>query len=64
MDDLLTDTDPMPFGKHKGEAIDNVPLSYFQWALKNMDSLKEDADNFDPDFAATIAQTLENRNII
>ena len=54
----------MPFGKHKGEKIDDVPLSYFQWALKNMDSLKEDADNFDPDFAATIAQTLKNRNII
>ncbi len=27
----LTDTDPMPFGKHKGKAMRDVPPSYFRW---------------------------------
>ena len=54
----------MQFGKHKGENINDIPLSYFQWALKNMDTLNEDSDKFDPDFAATIAATLTHRGII
>jgi exodeoxyribonuclease X len=54
----------MPFGKHKGELMDNIPVSYIQWSLKNMDSLNEDADNFDPDFAASISATLEKRGLI
>ena len=32
----------MPFGKHKGERLDNVPLSYFEWALHNMTELDTD----------------------
>ena len=27
----LEDTDPMPFGKHKGEAMEDVPASYLHW---------------------------------
>jgi len=27
----LTDTDPMPFGKHKGELMQDVPASYLRW---------------------------------
>ncbi len=27
----------VPFGKHKGESMDQVPPSYCQWALRNMD---------------------------
>lgn len=27
----LTDTSPMPFGKHKGELMANVPASYLLW---------------------------------
>ena len=27
----LTDTDPMPFGKHKGEPMQDVPASYLRW---------------------------------
>lgn len=48
----------MPFGKHKGELMINVPKSYWMWATKNMDSLNEDADNFDPDLAASIHHAL------
>lgn len=27
----LTDEDPMPFGKHKGQRMADVPASYFAW---------------------------------
>lgn len=27
----LNDTDPMPFGKHKGTPMQDVPASYLHW---------------------------------
>lgn len=27
----------MPFGKHRGEPVDQVPVDYLQWCLENMD---------------------------
>jgi hypothetical protein len=48
----------MPFGKHKGELMIDVPRSYWRWAMANMDSLNEEADNFDPDFAASVHRAL------
>ncbi len=48
----------MTFGKHKGELMSDIPKSYWMWATKNMDSLNEDADNFDPDLAASIHKAL------
>ncbi len=27
----MTDQDEMPFGKHKGEKMENVPASYLLW---------------------------------
>ena len=27
----LADTDPMPFGKHKGQPMEEVPASYLHW---------------------------------
>lgn len=33
--DGLTDTDPMPFGKHKGTPMQDVPASYFHWLWGN-----------------------------
>ena len=32
----------MPFGKHRGERLENVPRSYIRWALNNMDALDDD----------------------
>lgn len=32
----------MPFGKHRGELISNIPRSYLQWALANMTDLDPD----------------------
>ena len=31
----LQDSDPMPFGKHKGEPMENVPASYLHWLWTN-----------------------------
>jgi exodeoxyribonuclease X len=50
--------DRMMFGKHKGELMSEIPKSYWLWATKNMDSLDEEADNFDPDFAASVHRAL------
>lgn len=49
----------MPFGKHKGELMKDVPVSYWNWAMKNTDWFNEEADNFDPDLAASIHRALE-----
>ncbi|MCY1465055.1 hypothetical protein D9M71_831560 [compost metagenome] len=32
----------MPFGKHKGAKLCNLPKDYVSWALKNMDALNPD----------------------
>lgn len=44
----------MPFGKHKGELMKDVPHSYWNWAMKNTHWFDETADNFDPDLLASI----------
>ena len=31
----MNDTDPMPFGKHKGQPIQDVPASYLHWLWAN-----------------------------
>jgi uncharacterized protein (DUF3820 family) len=36
----LKDEDPMPFGKHKGEPMQDVPAKYFHYLWNN--GLKED----------------------
>ncbi len=28
---ILTDTDPMPWGKHRGQMMQEVPASYLHW---------------------------------
>jgi len=51
--------DKMPFGKHKGKKLTEIPLSYWKWALQNLDSLDEDKDGYDKDFAASVALAIE-----
>ena len=48
----------MPFGKHKGELMADIPRSYWQWGMKNTDWFNEDADNYDPDFVASVYKAL------
>lgn len=40
----LTDTDPMPFGIHKGKPMSCVPASYFHW-LWSQKGFKDDPTN-------------------
>ncbi|MEO0797329.1 MAG: DUF3820 family protein [Verrucomicrobiota bacterium] len=35
MNTELQDTDPMPFGKHRGELMQDVPARYFHWLWNN-----------------------------
>lgn len=49
----------MPFGKHKGELMKDVPHSYWNWAMKNTQWFDETADNFDPDLMASINAAIE-----
>lgn len=49
----------MRFGKHKGKLLEDVPLSYWMWALENLDSLQENKPEYDPDFAESVRVTLE-----
>lgn len=49
----------MPFGKHKGKPMQDVPLDYWQWALENMDSLNENKPEFDRDFSASVVYAVE-----
>ncbi len=49
----------MPFGKHRNERMEDVPLSYWSWAMKNTDWFNDEADNYDPDLAASINAVLE-----
>lgn len=49
----------MPFGKHKGQLLTEVPISYWQWALENMDSLQEDKPEYDKDFATSVEKAVQ-----
>lgn len=46
--------DPMPFGKHKGIPINEVPGDYLAWAIKNMDCCNPDHDRYWSEFTATL----------
>ncbi len=43
----------MPFGKHKGSPVDDVPKSYLKWMQREMD--------LDLDLAFTVQTSIENR---
>lgn len=53
---ILEDTDEMPFGKHKGVAMQDVPASYFHWlwstGMKNEVKTSSVADYINRNLAA------------
>ena len=51
----------MPFGKHKGELLTDVPMSYYNWLLKNSDMINDQSPGYDPDFAASVEKELNRR---
>lgn len=56
----FTDTDPMPFGKHKGEPLQDVPASYLAWLWR--DGIHEFSGN--GDFPAWLADKRKLANYI
>ena len=53
--------DRFPFGKHKGCLLSEVPDSYYQWLLKNADSLNINSNDYNPDLATSIENELNRR---
>jgi len=51
----------MPFGKHKGKNMSDVPLDYWQWALDKMDTLNEEHEKYDRHFAASVMAAIESK---
>lgn len=51
----------MPFGKHKGQLVQEVPTSYFHWLVNNSEVLNEEMPTFDKDLAHTVCHELERR---
>ena len=47
----LKDTDPMPWGKHKGIPMQDVPASYLHWLWTN---------GKDNDFTCPVAQYIRD----
>ena len=47
-----------PFGKYKGQRFEDIPKDYYEWALENMDALKEDSDRYDERLAKTLEPVL------
>jgi hypothetical protein len=41
----LDDQDPMPFGKHEGKAMEDVPASYLHWLWFNGMKYETDTSN-------------------
>lgn len=49
----------MPFGKHKGKKLTEVPTDYWMWAMDNFNSLDEKDSAYDRDFAASVTLAVE-----
>lgn len=39
----MNDQSPMPFGKHAGEPMEKVPVSYLHWFWENADEDRDDS---------------------
>lgn len=49
----------MPFGKHKGKPMTDVPHGYWKWAINEMKQFDEKSDYYDPDLAESVYNALE-----
>ncbi len=58
---IIIKIDVMPFGKHKGEKLSDVPDSYYKWMLEKSDMLNESSEGFSPDFAESVLEELNRR---
>lgn len=51
----------MPFGKHKGMPIFELPLNYMEWMVEKSDILNDTLPTFDRDLAYTFEQEFARR---
>ena len=56
----LTDTDPMPFGKHKDKLMQDVPASYLLWLWYDGGLKKEHESGLSGDRLAVARYIIEN----
>lgn len=49
----------VPFGKHKGKRFEEVPKSYWEWAICNMSCFNEDSEDYDDNLAQTVIRLFE-----
>lgn len=58
----LTDLDPMPFGKHKGKPMQDVPASYLRWLREESDCTHTEVMNYIHNSWDAIKMELKNKN--
>jgi len=48
----------MTFGKYKGLPVRQVPIDYWKWLILNAKQVDENAEEYDPDLAATVEMVM------
>lgn len=43
----MTDKSIMPFGKHKGKSLDQVPRTYFVWLFEQEGAIEKNGELYD-----------------
>lgn len=56
----LTDLDPMPFGRHKGEPMQDIPASYLHWLWTN--GVRDDHSNPVRDYISEHMEALKQKH--
>jgi len=58
---MLTDKSPMPYGRHKGVEMANVPASYLMWLYEN-DKCTDEVRDYIEDNFEVIQIEINNKN--
>jgi hypothetical protein len=61
---ILTDDSPMPFGKHKGELLVDIPADYFHWLWTEGGMSKQDSPIANYIRASLPALRLERQDLL
>ena len=51
----------MPFGKHKGVLLSDIPTDYFLWVTENTDAFDEESALYNSDLTLAVTIELEHR---